>query len=209
MQNAFCHRIDGDGIGCVTNSSIFLFVQPKSDSGDKHMAISIEYSVLRRVMHALLGLLCLLQVTISPTAASAQSNGPFAKFSGTWRGSGKVIMADGKSERIRCTATYSAVSNGQSLSQALICASDSYRVDVRSYIVSDGQRVQGHWEETTRQATGHLDGQIVEGQFDGKLSAPGFDAALSLLTTGLRQTIIITPSGGPVSRVQIALARGG
>ena len=173
------------------------------------MAISIKYSSFRKVMHALSVLLCLVQATIFPFAASAQSDGPFYRFPGTWRGSGKVIMADGKSERIRCTATYSVVSNGQSLSQSLICASDSYRVDVRSFIVSDGQRVQGHWEESTRQAKGHLDGQIVEGQFDGKLSGPGFDAALSLLTTSMRQTILITPSGGSVSRVQIALSRGG
>jgi hypothetical protein len=172
------------------------------------MSRSIVYLSRRQLTNALSALLCLAAMALFPVAANAQSEGPFGKFLGTWRGLGKVTMTDGKSEKIRCTATYSAASKGQSLSQTLVCASDSYRVDIHSFIVAEGQSAQGHWEESTRQANGHLDGRFVGGQFEGTISGPGFEALLFLVATGVRQTILITPSGGSVSRVQIALSRG-
>jgi hypothetical protein len=171
------------------------------------MILSLSHSTRRHLTRALPTLLCCAQMMLSPVAANAQSAGPFAGLFGTWRGAGKVLMADGKSERIRCTATYTPESGGQSLSQELVCASDSYRVDVRSFIVAEGQSVQGHWEETVQQATGHLDGQIVGGRLEGRISGTGFEAGLSLVTTGLRQSVLITPLGGSISRVEVALAR--
>jgi hypothetical protein len=170
------------------------------------MSLTLSHSTRRILTRALPILFCCTQMMLSPVA-SAESADPFAKFLGTWRGTGKVFMADGKSERIRCIATNSPEPGGKSISQELVCASDSYRVDVRSFIVAEGQGVQGHWEESVRQAAGQLAGQIVGGQFEGRITGPGFDAALSLVTTGLRQTILITPSGGSVSRVEVALSR--
>jgi hypothetical protein len=100
-----------------------------------------------------------------PQAGMAQLDGPFAKFSGSWRGSGQVIGTDGNSEKIRCRANYSASARGEALSQSLVCASDSYRVDIHSYVVADGHSVQGYWQETTRNVSGHLTGQVGDGQF--------------------------------------------
>jgi len=173
------------------------------------MSRSLNNSARRQWKRALPALCLCAQVLLSAVTATAQSTGPFAKFLGTWRGVGKVLMADGSDEKIHCSATYSAESGGRSLSQALVCASDSYRVDIRSFIVADGQSVQGHWEESVRQATGHLEGQIVGGQLEGRISGPGFEAGMSLVASGTRQTILISPVGGSVSRVQIALARQG
>jgi hypothetical protein len=173
------------------------------------MSLSVNRSVRRRWGRALATFSCCAQVVLFTVAATAQSAGPFGKISGTWRGVGKVVTSDGNGEKIRCTATYSPASSGQSLSQALVCASDSYRVDIKSFIVADGQAVQGHWEESVRQAVGQLDGRLVGGQFEGRISGPGFEARLSLVTNGARQTILITPSGGSISRVQIALSRQG
>ena len=171
------------------------------------MSLSLSRLTRRQRTRVLPILLCCAQMMLSSVATNAQSASPFTKFFGAWRGSGKVLTTDGNSERIRCTATYAAESGGQSLSQELICASDSYRVDVRSFIVADGQSVQGHWEESVRQASGHLDGQIVEGRFEGKISGPGFEAGMSLVSTGSRQTILITPVGVSISRIEVALSR--
>jgi hypothetical protein len=173
------------------------------------MSLSLGSLARRQGRRVLPALLCCAPVVLWAVAANAQSVSPFAKLPGTWRGAGKVVMADGKGETIRCSATYALESEGKSLSQGLVCASDSYKVDIRSFIVANGQSVQGHWEESTRQASGQLDGQIVGDQIDGKISGPGFEARLSLVTTGVRQTILITPSGGSISRVQIALSRKG
>jgi hypothetical protein len=174
------------------------------------MSLSLSSSTRRQWKRVLPTLFCGAQIMLLAVAADAQSTSPLAKLSGTWRGGGKIMMADGTGENIRCSATYSPESGGRSVSQALVCASDSYKVDIRSFIVADGQSVQGHWEESVRQAQGQLSGQIVGDQLEGTISGPGFEAQLSLVTSGGRQTILITPAaGGSISRVQIALSRTG
>jgi hypothetical protein len=190
---------------------LVLAIDPNHDqiSGDDGMSLLKNYPARRQSRRAIPALLFCAQIMLLAVTANAQSTGPFAKFVGTWRGVGKVVAADGHAEKIRCSATYSAESGGQSVSQALVCASDSYRVDIQSFIVADGQAVKGHWEESVRQAMGQLDGQIVGGDFEGRIAGPGFEAHLSLVTSGIRQTVLITPAGGSISRVQIALAREG
>jgi hypothetical protein len=117
------------------------------------------------------------------------------------------VGADGHSERINCRATYSESNDGQALSQSLVCASDSYRFDVHSYVVADGRDVQGHWEETTRNVTGQLSGRVEDGRFDGSIVGPAFTAQMSLKTTGRRQAVSITPQGGDIAKVDIMLSR--
>jgi hypothetical protein len=137
----------------------------------------------------------------------AHTSSPFAAFFGSWRGSGRVVGSDGHSERINCRATYSESNGGEALSQTLVCASDSYRFDVRSYVVADGRDVQGHWEETTRNVTGQLSGQVEDGRFDGSIAGPAFTAQMSLKTTGRRQAVSITPQAGDIAEVDIVLSR--
>ena len=130
---------------------------------------------------------------LHPAAASARSASPFANFEGRWRGSGEVIAADGSRERIRCRASYEISENSGALTQSLLCASASYRVDVSSYVVANGQDAQGYWSERTRQVQGHLAGRIADGQFEGAVSGPSFTAQLSLRASGGRQTVDIRP----------------
>ena len=143
-----------------------------------------------------------------PQTGMAQSQSIFGQFSGSWRGSGEVIGTDGNHERIICRATYSVGENGGSLSQTLVCASDSYRIDISSYIVADGHSVQGHWQEATRQVQGDLTGQMGDGDFEGGVAGFGFTATISLRASGRRQLVNITPHGGDVAKVNIVLSRG-
>ncbi len=167
--------------------------------------------VLRHRSCALPGVLLALTIVASGAlwaqAGMAHTSNPVAKFLGGWRGSGHVVGSDGHSERISCRATYSESNGGEALSQSLVCASDSYRFDVRSYVVADGRDVQGHWEETTRNVSGQLSGQVEDGQFDGSIAGPAFTAQMSLRTTGRRQAISITPQGGDIAKVDIVLSR--
>ncbi len=139
-------------------------------------------------------------------ALASSAAGPFEKFVGSWGGAGQVAGVDGSVEKIRCHATYSTPANEQ-LSQSLVCASDSYRIQIHSFVVADGQSVEGHWDEATRQVTGHLAGTIADGHFEGALSGAAFTAGLSLNTAGGKQTVVITPHGGDISRVSIVLSR--
>jgi hypothetical protein len=120
-----------------------------------------------------------------------------------------VVGTAGNREPITCRATYSAGGGGGSLSQTLVCASDSYRVDISSYIVADGDSVQGQWKEATRQVQGDLTGQVSDGDFEGNVAGPGFTAKISLKARGRKQLVNITPQGGDVAKVNIVLSRGG
>ena len=141
-----------------------------------------------------------------PHTGVARSEGPFSRFSGAWRGSGEVVGSDGTRERIACRANYDIASGGAALSQSLVCASDSYRFDVRSNVVADGDKVQGQWQETTRNVTGNVLGQVADGDFEGNVSGPGFTAELSLKMTGRKQAVNITPHGGDIANVAIVLS---
>jgi hypothetical protein len=142
-------------------------------------------------------------------ASAAAAPGPFDKLLGSWRGSGQVVGRNGSADKIVCRASYSPSADGGSLSQTLLCASDSYRFDIRSFFVSDAQGVEGHWDELTRSVTGHVSGKIVDGQFDGTITGTGFSAAISLRTAGHKQTVTISPQDGDIAHVNISMTRGG
>jgi hypothetical protein len=148
----------------------------------------------------------LVGVALAPRSAFASSAGPFANFVGSWGGAGQVAGVNGGVEKIHCRATYSTPADEQ-LSQSLVCASDSYRIQIHSFVVADGRVVEGHWEEATRQVTGHLAGTIADGRFEGAVSGAAFTANLSLNTAGRKQTVVITPNAGDISRVSIVLSR--
>ena len=143
-----------------------------------------------------------------PLTGLAHSDSPFASFLGSWRGSGQVVGADNKRERITCRANYSISEKGDALTQTLVCASDSYRFEISSYAVADGRSVQGHWREATRQVQGSLTGEVADGQFEGNVAGPGFTAGMSLRTAGGKQSVSISPQGGDIAKVEIILTHG-
>ena len=118
-----------------------------------------------------------------------------------------MVGTAGNSEPIKCRATYAVSPDGSNLSQSLVCASDSYRFDIRSVVVSDGQTVRGTWEETTRNAAGNLIGRIRDGLIESTVTGPGFTARLSVRTTARRQMVSIDPQGADVNSVDITLVR--
>jgi hypothetical protein len=137
--------------------------------------------------------------------AVARSTGPFARFSGEWRGAGHVQSNDGRSDPITCRARYEVSGGGMALSQSLVCASDSYRFDIHCDVIADGQVVSGRWQETTRNVSGNLTGQIDTGVFDGNVEGPGFTAAVSMRTNGRKQAVEISPHAGDISKVSVIM----
>ena len=129
-------------------------------------------------------------VSVSGSASHAQSL-PFAGLAGYWSGAGTVTMDDGSTEKIRCKATYAVSGNGAGLNQTLVCASDSYKFDLRADVISDRGMLSGNWSETSRGVTGTLEGRGANGNFQVLANAAGFSANLSLTTRGNRQSVAI------------------
>jgi hypothetical protein len=134
--------------------------------------------------------IALIAVFLSGSPSYAQL-GPFAGMAGNWSGSGTVTLDDGSSERIRCRATYAVGSGGSGLNLSLICASDSYKFDLRGNVVAERGALSGTWSEATRGVNGNLEGRGSNGRFQVLASAPGFDANITLTTQGNRQSVVI------------------
>jgi len=132
----------------------------------------------------------LLTALVCGSASHAQS-GPFAGLAGVWSGGGTVTLDDGSTERIRCRATYAVGNGGNGLNQSLTCASDSYRFNLASNVIASGGSLSGTWSESSRGITGSLEGRGGNGNFQVIASAPGFNASISLMTRGNKQSVVI------------------
>jgi hypothetical protein len=167
-----------------------------------------QFSSSRRVFSLSAAVVALLLGTVAaPLVASAQEAGPFGVFAGNFRGGGVVIGTDGHKERISCRAGGSVTGGGSSLSESMVCASDSYRFDIRTRAVAEGGAVRGDWQETTRGVTGDFTGKVSGGQFNGSVEGGGFSAAFLLRASGRRLTFVLRPQGADVASVEVALSR--
>ncbi|PNE12121.1 MAG: hypothetical protein CR217_05325 [Beijerinckiaceae bacterium] len=135
--------------------------------------------------------------------------GPFLGLSGHWSGAGTVTMTNGVTERIRCKATYAVNATGKAVQQTLRCASDSYRVEISSNVISEGGSLFGSWVEATRGVSGNISGRASGAEILVNVAGAGFTAHLDLRTQGDKQSVSIRPQGGTdVTAVSIALRKG-
>jgi hypothetical protein len=139
----------------------------------------------------------------SQSAARAAS--PFEKFIGAWSGTGHIVGTNGHRESILCRAQYTEAKEGSALNQSIVCASESFKLNITSYVEASGDSVQGYWKEASRDVSGQVTGRISGGRFEGEFSATGFTAGISLTSNGRTQAVIIQPHRGDISEVRIEL----
>lgn len=121
------------------------------------------------------------------TAVGHAQSGPFAGLAGNWSGGGTVTLDDGSRERIRCRATYQVA--GANMTMALTCASDAYKFNLGANVADQGGQVTGSWTESSRGVSGTLAGRGGGGNFQVVASTAGFNANISLRTSGNKQTV--------------------
>ena len=164
----------------------------------------------KRHLPALFGVVTALALTVAANA-QAQRTGAlpvgFDGMAGQWSGEGSIRMSNGGTERIRCRATYQAYGNN-GLRQELLCASDSYKFQVRSDLVQNGGSISGQWAETSRNLSGSVSGQTSGNFIQAKVEGGGFAAQLTVATTGNRQAVTIVPQGTDVAEVAVTMSRG-
>jgi hypothetical protein len=155
--------------------------------GNKPSRTAEAFALIRRLIVAAVTLL------VASASTSYAQSGPFTGMAGNWSGGGIVTLDDGSTERIRCRASYAVGAGGNGLNQNLLCASDSYKFDLRSNVIAEGGSLSGTWSESSRGINGTLQGRGGNGNFQVVASAPGFNANLSLTTHGNRQSVVIRP----------------
>src|SRR5579863_728553 len=150
----------------------------------------------------------LATIVALPSSFAFADEGPFSGFSGLWTGSGTITSTNGVSERLRCRAKYFASPSGRNLDQQLRCASDSYRFDVNSGLVRQGDgSIAGTWTETTRNASGRVTAQEQGDSIMADIAGPNFTAKMNVTTQGDRQSVEIQPNGSDIAEVTIAMNR--
>src|ERR1700722_4014810 len=185
-----------NSIGCASAST----AAPRPNTEEHSEVRNLKVLRSRIVAVGVLGALL-----VSGSAAFAVS-GPFAEMAGVWSGSGTIALDSGASERIRCRATYAVSGDGTGLNQNLVCASDSYKFELKSDVLAKDGSLSGTWSEITRIVPGSLEGRARNGQFDIVVSAAAFKAKLSVTTNGNKQAVSIS-SEGAIKGASISLSR--
>jgi hypothetical protein len=147
---------------------------------------SVFLALTRRLTFAVVAF---FMATLAAPASFAQSGGPYAGMAGNWSGGGTVTLDDGSNERIRCRASYQV--SGPNMTMNLTCASDAYKFGIGANVVDQGGNIVGSWSETTRGVTGSLSGRGGSGNFQVTAVTAGFNANISLKTTGNKQSVSI------------------
>ena len=136
------------------------------------------------------------------------SVGPFAGLDGVWSGRGQIHLANGSRENLHCRATYQVGADGRAMHQALRCASDSYKFELRSDVESQGIEISGNWSELTHSIAGKLSGKAQRGRIEVRVNSDVLNAEVTLVSRGDQQTVTIFSPGSQINNVAISLRRG-
>lgn len=144
---------------------------------------------------------------VAAAATPSYAAGPFSSFEGNWTGTGVVSTDNGSKEKIRCRAHYDVGGSGNSMSQNLTCASDSYKFNVVSNLTAEGGAISGQWEETSRGAKGHISGKITPTQISAYVQGIGFTASIGIAARGGRQSVTMSPTGTDIKNVSVTMSK--
>lgn len=136
---------------------------------------------------------------------SARASDVFANLPGAWSGGGTALLQDNSVERLRCRAKYSVTPSGTAVHEELNCASDSYKIEMKSDILYQNGELAGTWVETGRQANGSIRGTVEGDVITTKVSGLGFNADVGIITHGSKQSIKIKSEGSYAKAVSIDL----
>lgn len=140
-------------------------------------------------------------------AAGLASAGPLEQLPGRWSGWGEIIMENGKSERVKCIATYTNQGSGSDLRHSMRCASPNYKVDAVAELKVTGQRVSGEWNERIWSNTGAISGTVSHNGIIAHIVGQSFEANLNVETGICKQVLAINPKGMGVRRIRVNLAK--
>jgi len=154
--------------------------------GGKHRVNNQFWTNL--VSRRLLMAVAVLLVTAVATSSESKAQvGPFAPLAGIWSGAGVVTLDDGSTERIRCRAKYAPI--GPTMEMSLTCASDAYKFNLAASVKAEGSAITGSWSEASRNISGSLQGRGAGGNYELVASTAGFNANISLKTSGNKQNV--------------------
>jgi hypothetical protein len=142
-------------------------------------------------------------VTASVSASAAVN---LQEMAGYWTGTGKIVLANGNSESVKCVVTYKVT--GAQLKQNVRCAGQGYSLNgTADLIIAPSGAVTGSWTENTYAAKGDVIGKTTDKGFSLAITGPTFTAVMDATTTACKQSLDIVPKGLDVSRISLGLGK--
>jgi hypothetical protein len=142
-------------------------------------------------------------------SAPAFADNAFSALAGNWTGNGTVTYSSGTKERLRCKVKYDMANVEDGITQALRCASDSYKFQINAYYFNKAGTLTGHWDELSLQISGSITGNVSDaGKIVGALHGPGFLASVLVDTKGNEQTVNIAAEDQEIKSVTVSVKRG-
>jgi len=149
----------------------------------------------RLLTAAAISALCLGGLGADPQGASASLPDSFSSLAGRWSGNGTVKPATGPAERFNCVVTYIPQGSSTRLRQNLRCKSDNYKLDAATHLELRGDKVVGRWQDNIYTGlNGTVSGTVKDGGFDVVLSGRFFTAKMTVVGSGCRQSVTVTPA---------------
>ena len=160
--------------------------------------------ILRSAILRLAGVAIAALFFLVPGSSSYAGPSPFDTLLGSWGGSGELRLDKGRTERIKCNAYYTG--GGAELGVAIRCASDSYKIEIRSKLSYSGGRLSGNWEERTFNASGSASGTASPNKLSISIKG-GVSGTMLVNFTKSSQSVTISTQGAALKGVRISLAR--
>ena len=136
----------------------------------------------------------------------AQDAALFHRLAGSWSGGGTVRLLNAAPERLRCRADY-APSGSTQLRFDVTCASDSFKLQVVSDVIRDGQRLSGTWRETGTGVSGQVTGRVGSDHIDAAVSGLGVQAQLTMALHGRTQAVKLASQSTLAGMATVTLRR--
>ncbi len=153
-------------------------------------------------------LVALTAVAAEVRAASAQAR-PFDVLTGWWIGHGRLGFKDGKTENVKCRATYTLTNTkGTKLRQVVRCASASGKIEVESIVSYDGKALGGEWRERTYNVAGSLKGDLIPGGFRVAVTGQQLNAEMTIAVRQNRHVVEIRFVNNTLLGLSMIFGRG-
>lgn len=127
-----------------------------------------------------------------------------AALEGDWSGSGRITLANGKSERIRCNGSGRQVTEN-SVEQQFHCASTDKEFDFFTSIHFSGSNARGQWNAPDRSGT--LSGQVSSSHMQLRLSSASGEGNLSATIGACSQSLTVTGWSNELKSLSVDLKK--
>jgi len=139
--------------------------------------------------------------------AQDADGGSLARFSGSWRGTGSLILDDGKKERVRCRLNVQVSESGASATQTMRCASAARDVMLTSQLQAKDKDVSGVWKDAGSGTMGRIGGRLSESTLTLRMSGEDVDALLTAITSESQQRVTVSGVLGPIRKLTVAMRK--